>query len=67
MDSFTFNAQLEDIKAKYPFSARVYLEDEAQGQAREAELKQQLQELRNRTARYEAEISGMLAPEDDEE
>ncbi len=63
----SFNAQLEDIKAKYPFSARVYLEDEAQGQAREAELKQQLQALRDRTARYEAEISGMLAPEDEEE
>ena len=63
----TFNAQLEDIKSKYPFSVRVYLEDEAQGRAKEVELKKQLQDLRDRTARYEAEISGMLAPEDDEE
>ena len=63
----SFNAQLEDIKSKYPFSSRIYLEDEAQGCAREEELKQQLQELRERTARYEAEIAGMLAPEDEEE
>lgn len=63
----SFNAQLEDIKTKYPFNARIYLEDEDQGRAREAELKKQLQALRERTARYEAEISGMLAPADEEE
>ena len=63
----TFNTQLDDIKSKYPFSARVFLEDEAQGYAREVELKKQLQDLRERTARYKAEISGMLAPENEEE
>lgn len=63
----SFDEQLEEIKSKYPFSARVYLEDEAQGHAREAELKRQLQELRDRTARYEAEIARMLSPEDGEE
>ena len=63
----SFDEQLEEIKSKYPFSARVYLEDEAQGHAREAELKRQLQELRDRTARYEAEIARMLGPEDGEE
>lgn len=63
----SFDEQLEEIKSKYPFSARVYLEDEAQGRAREAELKRQLQELRDRTARYEAEIARMLGSEDGEE
>lgn len=63
----SFDEQLEEIKSKYPFSARVYLEDEAQGRAREAELKKQLQELRDRTARYEAEIARMLDPESEEE
>ncbi len=63
----SFDEQLEEIKSKYPFSARVYLEDEAQGHAREAELKRQFQELRDRTARYEAEIARMLGPEDGEE
>ena len=63
----SFDEQLEEIKSKYPFSARVYLEDEAQGRAREAELKNQLQELRDRTARYEAEIARMLDPESEEE
>lgn len=63
----SFDEQLEEIKSKYPFSARVYLEDEAQGHAREAELKRQLQELRDRTARYEAEIARMLSLEDGEE
>lgn len=63
----SFDEQLEEIKSKYPFSARVYLEDEAQGHAREAELKRQLQELRDRTARYEAEIARMLGSEDGEE
>ena len=62
-----FDEQLEEIKSKYPFSARVYLEDEAQGHAREAELKRQFQELRDRTARYEAEIARMLGSEDGEE
>ena len=61
-----FDEQLEEIKSKYPFSARVYLEDEAQGHAREAELKRQFQELRDRTARYEAEIARMLGSEDGE-
>ena len=63
----SFDEQLEEIKSKYPYSARVYLEDEERGRAREAELKMQLQELRDRTARYEAEISHMLHPEDEEE
>ena len=63
----SFDRQLEDIKSKYPFSARVYLEDEAQGRAREAELKKQLRELQDRTSRYEAEIARMLLPEDGEE
>ena len=62
-----FDEQLEEIKSKYPFSARVYLEDEAQGHAREAELKRQFQELRDRTTRYEAEIARMLGSEDGEE
>ncbi len=63
----SFDEQLEDIKSKYPYSARVYLEDEEQGRAREAELRKQLRELRDRTARYEAEISNLMNPEDGEE
>ncbi len=62
-----FDRQLEAIKKDYPFSMRVYLEDDEQGRARQAELTGQLQDLRERTARYEAAIDRMLHPEDEEE
>lgn len=55
-----FDRELEQIKARYPYSARRYLEDETQSQAREAELQAQLLELRARTARYEKAIAEML-------
>ena len=58
-----FDRELEEIKAQYPYSARCYLEDEALGQAREAELQGQLRDLRARTARYEAAIAEMLREE----
>ena len=61
------NRQLEAIKAEYPFNARVYLEDDAKGREKEAQLQAQLQELRSRTARYGAEAERMLAPEEEEE
>ena len=62
-----FDEQLEDIKSKYPYSARIYLEDEEQGRARETEQKKQLRELQDRTARYETEIFKMLNSEPGEE
>ncbi len=62
-----FDRQLEAIKKEYPFSMRVYLEDDEKGRAREAELTAQLRDLRERTARYETAIDRMLHPEDEEE
>lgn len=59
--------QLEAIKAEYPYHARVYLEDEEKGRAREAELTEQLRDLRERTARYEDAITQMLRPDEEEE
>lgn len=53
--------ELEEVKAAYPYSARVYLEDEQMGRAKEAELTGKLKELRERTVRYEAAITQMLA------
>ena len=61
------NRQLEAIKAEYPFNARVYLEDDAKGREKEAQLEAQLRELRERTARYGAEAERMLAPEEEDE
>ncbi len=58
--------ELESIKASYPYSARVYLEDEAQGRAREAELMGQLRELRERRAHYETAIARMLSSEEEQ-
>ena len=63
----TQDRELEQIKKSYPYSARIYLEDEKQGRAKEAELTQQLRELRDRTARYEEEIAALTAPEEGEE
>ena len=62
-----FDRLLEKIKKDYPFNMRVYLEDDEQGRAREAELTGQLQDLRTRKARYEAAIEGMLHSEDEED
>lgn len=62
-----FDRQLEAIKKDYPFSMRVYLEDDEKGRARQAELSDQLRDLRERTARYEAAIDRMLHPEEEEE
>lgn len=62
-----FDRQLEAIKKEYPFSARVYLEDDEKGRARQAELSDQLRDLRERTARYESAIEKMLHPEEEEE
>ena len=62
-----FDRQLETIKKDYPFSMRVFLEDDEKGRAREAELTGQLRDLRERTARYETAIDRMLHPEDEEE
>ncbi len=53
--------ELEEVKAAYPYSARIYLEDEQMGRAKEAELTGKLKELRERTVRYEAAITQMLA------
>lgn len=61
------NRQLEAVKGEYPFSARVYLEDEARGREKEAELTAQLRELRERTARYEEEAARLLSPEEEDE
>lgn len=63
----TFDRQLEAIKAEYPYNARIYLEDDEKGREKEAELTAQLRDLRERTARYEAEIEKLLKPEDEEE
>lgn len=60
------DSQLEAIKAEYPMNMRVYLEDEAKGKQHEAELLDKLRQLRDQTARYEAEIAAMLTPEDSE-
>lgn len=62
-----FDRQLESIKKDYPYSMRVFLEDDEKGRAREAELNGQLRDLRERTARYESAIDRMLHPEDEEE
>lgn len=61
------NRQLDAVKAQYPYSARVYLEDPERGRAREAELTAQLRELQSRTARYETAIDAMLNPEEEDE
>ena len=62
----SLDGQLEAIKSEYPMNMQVYLEDEARGKQHEAELLDNLREIRERTVRYEAEISAMLAPEDSE-
>ncbi len=62
----SLDRQLEAIKSEYPMNMQVYLEDEARGKQHEAELLDNLREIRERTVRYEAEISAMLAPEDSE-
>ena len=62
----SFDRQLEEIKAEYPFSMRVFLENDAQGKAHESELLGKLRELQERTARYEAQIAFMLASEEEE-
>lgn len=63
----SYDKQLEAIKAEYPFNSRIYLEDEAQGAAHEAELLAKLKELRERTEQYEAAASAMLERENEEE
>ena len=63
----SFDRQLETIKLEYPYSMRVYLEDNEKGREREAELSAQLRDLRQRTARYESAIENMLHPSDEEE
>ena len=63
----SFDRQLEAIKQEYPYSMRVYLEDNEKGREREAELSAQLRDLRQRTARYESAIENMLHPSDEEE
>lgn len=67
MNLRTHDRELEQLKKSYPYSARVYLEDEERGRAREAELTEQLRALRARTARYEEEIAALTAPEEEEE
>ncbi|MBO4211259.1 MAG: J domain-containing protein [Oscillospiraceae bacterium] len=62
----SLDGQLEAIKSEYPMNMQVYLEDEARGKQHEAELLDKLREIRERTVRYEAEVSAMLAPEDSE-
>ena len=62
----SLDGQLEAIKSEYPMNMQVYLEDEARGKQHEAELLDNLREIRERTVRYEAEVSAMLAPEDSE-
>lgn len=59
--------ELEEIKNRYPYSMRVYLEDEAKGRARQEELESQLSGLLTRQQQYEAAIAAMLAPEEDED
>ena len=58
--------QLDAIKKAYPYNARPLLEDEALGKAHEQELTEQLRDLNERTARYEAAIEEMLAREEDD-
>lgn len=62
-----FDRQLEAIKQEYPYSMRVYLENDEKGKEREAELSGKLRDLRERTARYEAAIETMLHPLNEEE
>lgn len=62
----TFDREIEAIKTAYPYYTIVYLEDEAQGVAHEQELREKLQTLRERTARYEAAIEAMLAAQREE-
>ena len=62
----SLDGQLEGIKSQFPFNARSLLEDEARGREHDAQLREKLRELRERTARYEAAVEGMLSPEDEE-
>ncbi len=57
------DAQLEEIKSKYPYNARPYLENEELGKAHEAELREKLGQLRDMTTHYEEQIARMLDPE----
>ena len=59
-----FNRELERIKQQYPYTMRVYLEDEEQAKAKQKELEQQILLFRGKTKAYADAAEQMLQAEE---
>lgn len=60
-----FTRELERIKQQYPYTMRVYLEDEEQGREKQKALEQQILNLRGKTKTYQAAAERLLHPEEE--
>ena len=64
----SFVDRIEQIKESYPYSMRVYLEDEEKGRQKQKELTERILELRRRAEAYASKASALvMGGEDDSE